>query len=91
MPNLVPVRVWLYGAFRKYGDGEELVVEMPEGSSVADLKQGLAAKLGELSPGFREHGLIEVSVIADESAILAPSTILSPGAALAILPPVCGG
>lgn len=85
------VRVRLFGAFRKYGDGAEIRVRVPELSGPAELKDALGVRLRELHPGFSEDRLLADSVIADDARVLDAGSRLTEGTAVAVLPPVCGG
>ena len=85
----LPIR--LFGAFRKYADGSELELELPEECNLASLKKALAAHLAELDPNFSDHALILDSAFADEKNILTEQDMIVRGTKLAILPPVCGG
>lgn len=90
----VRVSVRLFGAFRKYGDGSEIAVEVPRGTTVAALRRHLGDALRRCCAAFAEQQLLDVSVLADDERILEDGEPLGWGAdrvALAILPPVCGG
>jgi molybdopterin converting factor small subunit len=89
----VQVDVRLFGAFRKYAP-DAVSLEVPRGTTVAALRQRLAAALRREWPTFHEQGLLDVSVFADDERILADDEQVGVDArrvALAILPPVCGG
>lgn len=88
---MMEVKVRLFGAFRKYGNGSELQLELSENSTVRDLRAALARKLTALDPGFRDQGLVEDSAFASEAEVLAETAALARGAVVAVLPPVCGG
>lgn len=83
---MIHIKIRLFGAFRKFGNGQEIYLDLPAPISVQDLKKKLAEKLS-LNP----HGLMEDSVFADETAILNQTTILNHSCIISVLPPVCGG
>ena len=84
MDKQIKITIRLFGAFRKYGDALEL--DMPSGSSVADIKSCLAEKLGG-----NDAALVADSAIANDNEIINSGAIFDADATLAILPPVCGG
>lgn len=88
---VIEVKVRLFGAFRKYGDGREIVLELPERSGLSELRSALAACLAENYPEFDEARLLEESAFADETAILASGARFEKNCSVAVLPPVCGG
>jgi molybdopterin synthase catalytic subunit len=75
-------------AFASAGDAigsTEMEIEMPDGSRVADLRERLDAahpKLGPLWPRL---------AVAVDGRVVTPDEPLSPGAEVALLPPVSGG
>ncbi len=78
------ITVQLFGAFRPLG--EEMVLDLPDGASIGDLRITFQEKLpSDL------HELLEVSRFADERVVLAETATFSSDARLAILPPVSGG
>jgi len=84
MSNQIKITIRLFGAFRKYGDVLEL--DMPSGSSIADIKSRLAEKLDT-----NDATLVADSAIANDNEIINSGTVFDADATLAILPPVCGG
>lgn len=88
---MIEVRVKLFGAFRKYGDGREIVVELRERSGLGELKSALAEKLRVRHAGFSDGGLLASSAFAGESAILSSEVKFERSCSVAVLPPVCGG
>lgn len=88
---MIEVKVRLFGAFRKYGDGREIAVELPERSGLNELKSALAGKLRAEHAGFSGDGLLASSAFANEAAILSPDVRFERGCSIAVLPPVCGG
>lgn len=90
----IHVRVRLFGAFRRYEGDAELRVEVPSGTTVAALRSRVGEALRAACPTFRDQGLLDVSVLADDERILDDGLALGEerdGFTLAILPPVCGG
>jgi len=79
------IKLQLFGAFRKYGS--EIILEIPDGGLVADLRTSLEKSLGESS-----SRLIKISRFATDKTMLDDdSEITSNISVLAILPPVSGG
>jgi molybdopterin converting factor small subunit len=90
----VRVSIRLFGAFRKYGDGSEIALDVPRGTTVAALRAHLGEVLRRGCAGFAEQDLLDVSVLADDEQIREDAQPLGRGVdrvALAVLPPVCGG
>jgi len=85
------VTVRLFGSFRKYGDGSRLELDLPTAGGLPALRGALVSKLKALHPEFAEDQLVGESVFATEAAVLDDWAVLSDGASVAILPPVCGG
>ena len=87
------VRVKLFGLFRPYGPGGELVLEFEEGATLADVRAGIVSVVAAKNPA---HGkLVAESALATYGG---PSPKIIKNSAepvkweeLAILPPVCGG
>lgn len=82
--NTITVTMRLFGAFRKYG--ETAVFSVPSGSSVPQVKAGLAAALR-----MDDKTLIDDSALANDNEVIAEDTVFATDCRLAILPPVCGG
>lgn len=85
------VKVRLFGAFRKYGDGAELELELPQDATLTELRKAFNDTLKSIDPSFSNAALIEDSAFADETSVLTDSARLIEGGTLAVLPPVCGG
>lgn len=81
---MAKVEVQYFGVFRNFG--VNCVIEMPDDSSIKNLKEALIVRLGEA-----QRVLVEDSVIANDTDILTDSALMTEGAVLSILPPVCGG
>ncbi|MBI3554822.1 MAG: hypothetical protein HY074_01000 [Deltaproteobacteria bacterium] len=77
------VKIQLFGAFRKHGDGVALELPLAKPCSLAVLKELLATHL--------DPELLRESAFGTTTDILGDDAIVSPGQTLAVLPPVCGG
>lgn len=88
---MIQIKIRLFGAFRNYGNGESIELEVPRNSSVEDVKDFFSKKLHSLHPDFHNTGLILDSVLASEDEVLDARSRLVSSCSLAILPPVCGG
>lgn len=91
MQSGIKIEVALFGAFRKFSDKNPLVLYVPEGASLGDVKKSIGRELSLYSPAFNQHTLIEESALADEKEVLTEDFVIRKEASLAILPPVCGG
>jgi molybdopterin converting factor small subunit len=78
------IDVRLFGAFRPLGSN--IILNLDGAAKVSDVRAAFAQHIPE-----DLHDLLAVSRFADERAVLAEDAPLSPGACLAILPPVSGG
>lgn len=88
---LTRVRLRLFGAFREVG-GAELTLEVPSGTTVANLRIHVKEALARMLPARRHDQLVDLSALASDSAILPESHLLGDAdVCLSILPPVCGG
>lgn len=90
----VRVHVQLFGVFRKYSQGAEVIFDVPRGSPVSALRKSLAHALHKTCPTFGDDGLLEVSVLADDHHVLDDEEQVGSGldqVSIAVLPPVCGG
>ena len=86
------VRLRLFGAFRDVARGGELTLDVPPGTTVANLRAHVKEELARAVPTRRHVELVDLSALASESAILPESHPLGDGdVCLSILPPVCGG
>jgi molybdopterin converting factor small subunit len=82
------VTVRLFGAFRSFGLGNALTVSLPEGvNDVAALRAALVLQM----PDDAARSWLASSAFATDSRVLQEGEALPVGAALSILPPVCGG
>jgi molybdopterin converting factor small subunit len=79
------VRVQLFARARDLAGSNGVVVPLPDGGTVADLRRGLAEACPALAP------LLERSALAVNHEIAADTLVLPVDAELALLPPVSGG
>jgi molybdopterin converting factor small subunit len=83
-------RIALYGALRDADPRGYVELDVPAGSTIADLRELLAAYLREHAPAVGA-GLVRRSAFADAEEILHDHRAVPEGVELAILPPVSGG
>ncbi|MBI4925458.1 MAG: hypothetical protein HY843_05990 [Bdellovibrio sp.] len=88
---MISVRFKLFGAFRKYSNGENIEFQIPENSGLNEVRYKLVQKLKELHPEFNEEKLVFDSAIANETRILAKEYLFEQDGSFSVLPPVCGG
>jgi molybdenum cofactor cytidylyltransferase len=79
------IRVKLFARARDLAGSSELVLDLPEGATVADLRRTLAAEHPKLS------GLLARSAIAVNDDFAQDELVLPAGGEVALLPPVSGG
>lgn len=84
------VELSLFGAFRSHDPGAKLVLDVPEGARVADLREALDRYAREHWPAYRPE-LLKASAFASETTVLRDAEPLPPGVPMAVLPPVSGG
>jgi molybdopterin converting factor subunit 1 len=82
-PVNVPVR--LFAAARECAGASQISVELPERSTVADLKRALSELYPALVP------MIPSLMIAVSAEYADDSSPIPPGAEVALIPPVSGG
>lgn len=80
----------MFGAFRKYHSGT-LDVTVPAGSAAQTVKSAIAVALRQANPAFADDELISKSALANQQRVFSDDERIVEPAALAILPPVCGG
>ncbi|NII74065.1 molybdopterin converting factor small subunit [Dyella sp. SG562] len=83
-------RIALYGALREADARGYLELDVPPGSSIAELRELLAAHLREHAPQVNS-GLVRISAFASAEEILHNHREVPEGVELAVLPPVSGG
>ena len=86
--------VRLFGAFRDLHPTPLLELMIDEPCSQAVFKELVGFRLQELNPRVSAEDitrLLHSSALALENSLLDPHSEVSPGARLALLPPVCGG
>jgi molybdopterin converting factor subunit 1 len=81
----VRVTVRLFALARQRAGRAEVVLDLPEGATVADLKRALAASCPELAP------LVPNVMIAVDSEYADDDVAIAPAAEVAVIPPVSGG
>lgn len=84
------VEVSLFGAFRSHDPGARVVLEVPEGARVSDLREALDHHARAHWPAYRPE-LLKASAFASETTVLRDAEPVPAGAMMAVLPPVSGG
>jgi len=79
------VHVRLFARARDLAGADSVAVELPDGSTVADLRRQLALVCPALA------GLLERSALAVDNEFADDGQIVSANAEVALLPPVSGG
>ena len=79
------VHVRLFALARQRAGRSEVVVELPEPATVADLKKSLTEAIPELAP------LASSLMIAVDSEYAGDDQVVAPGSDVAVIPPVSGG
>ncbi len=79
------VHVRLFALAKQRAGRSEVMVELPEPATVADLKRSLAQTIPELAP------LASSMMIAVDSEYAGDDQVVAPGAEIAVIPPVSGG
>lgn len=79
------VEVRLFAVARDFAGSERLAVELPQGATVADLRQ----KLVEQLPGLA--AMAPQLLFAVDEQYTRDNTVLEPDADVACIPPVSGG
>jgi len=79
------IAVKLFARAKDLAGTDVLRVELPEGATVAELRQRLAAQCQALAE------LLKRSAIGVDGNFAQEGTILHPAAEVAVLPPVSGG
>jgi len=91
MLNNITISIHLFGAFRIFLTDTPIVIQVPSGATLADVKNAIGKALVQICPTFDKYALINESALADETQVLQDDTTFTQDAKLAILPPVCGG
>ena len=79
------VRVRLFAVARQAAGRDSVEIELPEGATIADLRDRLAIEVPPLS------GLLPHMMFAIDAQYVPLGTVLRPGADVACIPPVSGG
>ncbi len=91
MQSRINVEVSLYGAFRQMTADDTLILNMPTGVSLGEVRVALREEIARRYPGFSQLKLLDSSALADETTILRNQEVLSRDTKLAIIPPISGG
>lgn len=84
------VDIALYGALREAHAEAALSLEVPDGATIGQLRDELAAWCAEQAPAI-SASLLARSAFATDSEILHDHRAVPEGVKLAVLPPVSGG
>lgn len=84
------VTLALFGAYRRFHDGDSIELACPEGGRVADLRRALGEYAAAHWPGF-DPALLGRTALASEEAVLRDGDPVPADGRVAILPPVSGG
>lgn len=84
------IELSLFGAFRQYEPTARLCLEVADGATVADVRQGVERYAREHWPGF-PPGLLRASAFASEQCVLRDAEPVPADGRMAVLPPVSGG
>ncbi|GIX34577.1 MAG: hypothetical protein KatS3mg126_0356 [Lysobacteraceae bacterium] len=87
---MIRIQLELYGACRDLHSQDRVEIDLPEGSTVADLRERLPAAFDRADPQ-RAAELVRCSAFATDAALLRDADPLPGNGSLAILPPVSGG
>ena len=79
------VTVKLFAGARELADRSEIVVDLPPGADVAELRTALAASAPQLAP------LAQRSMISVNSEYASDASLITEGDEVALIPPVSGG
>lgn len=87
---MMQICVRLYGPLRGLYRDDQATLLLADGACVGDVRNALS-QLAQQSGNQAAAGMLAVSAIADEQAILRDHDLIHAGAKLAVLPPVNGG
>jgi molybdopterin converting factor small subunit len=91
MSKPLNITIKLFGTFRKYFNGQEIILDVKESASIGDVRNQLLNKIRQDYPNAKDIDILHQSVFADTHRVLHDTEILMSNTSLAILPPVCGG
>ncbi len=91
MTPSVTVSIHLFGALRQYSEIKPIVITLPQGASLSQLKTALTQVLKAGTPDFHHEALIDLCAFASDQAILSKDVLFQESCNLSLLPPVCGG
>lgn len=83
-------RITLFGALREADPRGYVELDVPTGSTMAELREQLVAHLAAHAPSV-SSGLVRRCAFATDNEILHNHRIVPEGVTLAVLPPVSGG
>ena len=81
----MPIRVRLFAVARQQAGASEVVLDLREGATVADLRRALAVQVPALGP------LLPNIMIALNAEYAHDDLVIPAGADAAVIPPVSGG
>jgi molybdopterin converting factor subunit 1 len=81
----VKIEVKLFAAARQFAGAECVALELPNGSTVADLRRALAERFPDA------RAIVEHSMFSLDMDFASDRELLRPGAEIACIPPVSGG
>lgn len=84
------ITLQLFGRFREFSPNQEVELDFPGISTVAEFREAFDAWALAHWPGYAP-GLLKASAIATESALLHAGSPLPADGRIAVLPPVSGG
>lgn len=84
------IEVRLFGAFRAFDPDARVVLELPDGAIVGDVRAALR-RYGETHWSGFGPGLLARSAFASETSVLHDREPVPQTGRLAVLPPVSGG
>ncbi|WP_073073249.1 molybdopterin converting factor subunit 1 [Phormidesmis priestleyi] len=85
MPDSITIVVKLFAVYQEACGTPELMLELPAGATVADVRDRLIAKHPELTQ-WRDLTRFGVNL-----QFVEPDTVLQPGDEVVFIPPVSGG
>lgn len=84
------IRIQLFGALREADPSGQVALDVPDGCSVAQLRDALQAHLAEHAPHV-SAALVSRSALASDETVLRNDDAVPANGPLAVLPPVSGG
>lgn len=84
------ITVNFYGPFRDWVDSSEKIFELPQDSTILDLRQAIIASIKQNKPDFDER-LMTISAFAVNEQLVNNEYVLQDKIRAHLLPPVNGG